>query len=61
LKVSEALLANQEKYTKTAEKGGLEALKTQIEIVDKSNGAARVLGASPKPEDMPGKIWGWDD
>ena len=41
----------QEALLKIAQTQGLEGLKQTLEIIDKTNGAVKVLGASPKPED----------
>ena len=53
LTASEALTKAIENLTQKAEKDGFSSVsKALIEIVDKSNGSARVLGASPKPQNV---------
>lgn len=50
-KVQEQIRDELKKLTAIAEKEGIAGIKSLIEIVDKTDGGARVLGASPKPED----------
>ncbi|MBS1797462.1 MAG: hypothetical protein JSS81_26805 [Acidobacteria bacterium] len=54
LAVQKRLDANQKRLLDLAEKDGVKGIKSIIEIVDKTNGGANVLGASPGPGDMPG-------
>lgn len=49
---TEKLASEIEKLNKIAAKDGFGAVKTQVELIDRTNGKVNILGASPVPSDM---------